>query len=203
MDGWKIPVAPASHFMMGGIETNECGQTNVPCLFAVGEVACTGVHGANRLASNSLLEGLVFGKELGLYLQKLPKSVHGMNDQQSEACQKPNLPEFSELKEQMFKYAGIVRDEEGLLYLVNWLQQYCMKELLHQSFLDMTREEITRAFMLLTANSIVQSALLRKESRGAHFRDDVNEERLEWQDASILLCLTELEGRVVYEQVKA
>ena len=72
LDEGKIPVAPGNHFLMGGIETDELSRTSVKGLYAVGEVACTGVHGANRLASNSLLEGLVYGNALGRYLGEAP-----------------------------------------------------------------------------------------------------------------------------------
>ncbi|WP_019242745.1 MULTISPECIES: L-aspartate oxidase [Bacillus] len=203
---WKdgiIPVAPASHFIMGGVETNEYGQTNVQGLFAVGEVACTGVHGANRLASNSLLEGLVFGKDVGNYIQQLPKHQMIRMEQSFDVCQSLKLPNVMEMKRNMFKYVGIVRNEEGLSQMFNWLQQYSAEEILSHNLCSLTKEEVSTAFMLLTAICIVKSALLRKESRGGHFRIDYDMEKREWQDASIVMSLIDMEGSVVYEQVKA
>ncbi|WP_042345635.1 L-aspartate oxidase [Bacillus massiliigorillae] len=200
----KIPVAPASHFIMGGIETDEQGRTNVNGLYAVGEVACTGVHGANRLASNSLLEGLVFGRELGMMLQHCPLQNIQINmEAYKDECKRPLLPTIQELQQNMFLYAGIVRNDEGLRTLSHWLQQFSLSTLLEESFQSLSKEEVTKAFMVLTAISIANSARLRKESRGAHNRNDCCNESASWQNASIIITQSHVEGSVVYEQVKA
>lgn len=199
----KIPVAPASHFIMGGIETDKQGRTNVNGLYAVGEVACTGVHGANRLASNSLLEGLVYGKELGMMLQYCPiQNVQINNEVYKKECKKPLLPVMSELQSNMFQNAGIVRNEDDLRKISQWLQQFSLSSLLEESFLSLSKEEVKKACMTLTAMSIVNCARLRKESRGAHNRiDGCNKST--WQNASIIISQSQLEGGVEYEQVKA
>lgn len=200
----KIPVAPASHFIMGGIETDEKGRTNVQGLYAVGEAACTGVHGANRLASNSLLEGLVYGRDLGCFLQQLPRfEVENFHEIQATNCEQLSLPSQHVLKKKMFEYAGIVRNEKGLLYLSQWLQKHDVASLLSSSLQFLSKKDVTTAFMILTANSIVNSALLRKESRGAHFRSDVQEERRQWQETSIIIDQSNVEGTILYEPVKA
>jgi len=198
-----IPIAPASHFIMGGVETDENGQTSVKNLFAVGEVAYTGVHGANRLASNSLLEGLVFGKRLGCFLQKQSMPLPPNKALSLQKLENVHIPERAALKEKMFQYAGIVRDEKGLRQLISWLQQYDLQKLLNGSFLSFSSEKATTAFMTLTAMMISHAALLRKESRGAHKRSDYTDEFHALQDAVTLVCKTNVEGRVLYEQIKA
>jgi len=140
-----IPVAPAAHYTMGGVVTDLDGRTEVDGLYAAGEVACTGVHGANRLASNSLLECLVFGRRAGLAaldetlpVTPEPPTVPSDDDEVSQ-----------DLREAFWRHAGLVRDGAGL--------------------------ERLRGSGHLIARLVAESALTREESRGAHFRADFPE----------------------------
>ncbi|OPG16990.1 L-aspartate oxidase [Ferroacidibacillus organovorans] len=158
-----LPVSPAAHFMMGGIHTDLSGQTSVPGLYATGEVACTGLHGANRLASNSLLECAVMGHALA-------ESLHRAGDERSlfhdEACaavrdgEEADLAEdvLIDVQEILWKTAGMVREQKT------------MEQGLHA--LRALAEEHGMSFAVETATLILQSALSRKESRGAHYRSD-------------------------------
>ncbi len=139
-----IPVAPAAHYTMGGIVTDLDGRTTVPRLYAAGECACTGVHGANRLASNSLLECLVFGRRAALAALADPGPT-GHDRGQSPVMAPPDTLS-EELREEMWRDAGLIRDAEGL-------------------------ERLRRTPHLL-ARLIAESALAREESRGGHFRSD-------------------------------
>jgi L-aspartate oxidase len=147
-----IPVAPAEHFLCGGIATDRYGATDVAGLYAVGEVAATGVHGANRLASNSLLEGLVFGRRVaaGLTL-RLPEPARGNDERELRVD-----PEAAEVaRTTLSTSAGIVRDGAGLAA--------ARQALAEPAPLDPT---------WLVASAVVAAAELRRESRGAHFRTD-------------------------------
>ncbi|MGM9923760.1 MAG: L-aspartate oxidase [Bacillus sp. (in: firmicutes)] len=200
----RIPVAPASHFIMGGIETDHKGRTNVKGLYAVGEVACTGVHGANRLASNSLLEGLVFGKELGVFLNQAPREkVPAYSEAYKLKYKKNLLPDIAPLQTKMFEYAGIVRNGEGLQSLIDWLNLFSNESLLNGSFESLSKHDATKAFMTLTAISIAKAALLRKESKGAHCRSDAAGENISHGNGSTIITRDYMEGRMIYEQVKA
>ncbi|MFS0780774.1 L-aspartate oxidase [Bacillus sp. 1P06AnD] len=200
----RIPVAPASHFMMGGIEVDTEGATSVPGLYAVGEVACTGVHGANRLASNSLLEGLAFGKELGLYLADRQMPRLDLREKNKPPYVKGlELPSLMAIREKMFHHAGILRNREGLSELLDWLQQFRLTDLLLGSLDECDDEDITAACMMLTSWSIAQSAILRKESRGAHLREDFSGESADWQRVSIVISGLDMEGKVIHEYSKA
>lgn len=200
----KLPVAPASHFMMGGIEVDLEGRTNITGLYAVGEVACSGVHGANRLASNSLLEGLVFGKKLGEMLQKLPhQTIWNLKKKPILGANVVHLPDVTELKEKLLKHAGIVRNEKQLKYMAEMFKEWNVQSLALTSLLSLSREEIETVFMMLTANCIVNSALMRKESRGAHNRNDYRAEEVDWEGTSVIIHQSNMKGTIEFERVKA
>ncbi|TSI03141.1 L-aspartate oxidase [Lysinibacillus sp. BW-2-10] len=177
----RIPIAPGSHFLMGGIVADAYGRTSIPRLLAVGEVACTGVHGANRLASNSLLEGITFGKLMAENLlkngtkQKNDQIVYNHKKQKNYGLLSP-----STLQKEMLAHAGILRDDEGLNTLIKALPTF--EQLQSINFSQLTRAEIELYFMHITALLIANAALTRQESRGAHIRKDYPEKSNEWQN---------------------
>ena len=173
-----VPIRPAAHYMMGGVKTDLDGRTTMPGLYAAGEVACTGVHGANRLASNSLLEGLVFGARAAkaMLTDGLPSA--GSPEPVSARC--PTAREDEELvgaavhklQRQMWSYAGLLREEQTLRLGFDG-QGEC--EQVVERFLQQGKQ--SRALfearaMSRVAKAILNSALARTESRGAHFRSD-------------------------------
>ena len=163
---------PGTHFHMGGVKTNCDGETSIPNLYAVGEVACNGVHGANRLASNSLLEGLVFGKESDdtFYLETKEK-VNMLAEKEAKFIVLNHLPTKEEIQKCMMKYVGIVRTEQSLSYAKRWLSKYGVRNMILQHDV-LTNEEITLINMLTVCELIVVSALQREESIGGHYRSD-------------------------------
>ncbi|NLY79364.1 MAG: L-aspartate oxidase [Lysinibacillus sp.] len=182
----RIPIAPGSHFLMGGIVSDAYGRTSIPRLLAVGETACTGVHGANRLASNSLLEGITFGKLMAEeLLQKgtIQKNFNVMK-KAAKSIDVPSLFTRSTLQKEMIAKAGIVRNEEGLSDLLKKLPSFEQVAMIDLDSLG--RETIEGIFMHVTASLIVEAALIRKESRGAHIRKDYPEKSREWQQQWIV-----------------
>jgi L-aspartate oxidase len=171
----RIPVVPGAHFHMGGVKTNLQGETGIQGLYAVGEAACNGVHGANRLASNSLLEGIVFGSKMGEYILSQPTQIT-TDVVLGESKKLPSipLPEKEYIQEIMMKYVGIVRSEQHLLYAKQLLEQYMPHmEGFGTLYPDsLTNEQITIVNMLTTAWLITNAALQRKESIGGHYRTD-------------------------------
>ena len=151
-----IPIMPAAHYHMGGIATDLAGQSSVERLFAVGECAWTGVHGANRLASNSLLEASVFGARTGA----AARDVSGIATSPLIARAAPDLPAdtLAELRSRMSRYAGVVRDRAGLSGLIGWI--------------DTKRERHGPSLALGAARLVASAALDRRESRGGHYRSD-------------------------------
>lgn len=172
MDGY-IPVVPGAHFHMGGVKTNTNGETNIPGLFAVGEVACTGVHGANRLASNSLLEGIVFGKKVARFIANLPLLLLEKNTIKYDIPRLRALPTKNEIRDMMMEYVGIVRTEERLTKAINYFTYYLDSNELEKR--PMTIEELERYNMITTGKLVAEAALNRKESIGSHFIYLVNE----------------------------
>ncbi|MDE5415010.1 L-aspartate oxidase [Alkalihalobacterium chitinilyticum] len=169
-----IPIAPGAHFVMGGVETTSFGKTTVEGLYAVGEVANTGVHGANRLASNSLLEGVVFANELARAIIHSDESIMKTNIKPIAIMDKKYpqpLPTQAEVQAVMSKYVGIVRTKDNLVKALKWFEKY-------QEFIQSNRryilsgEQHTVRNMLTVGYLMTASALCRKESRGSHFRLD-------------------------------
>jgi len=180
-----IPVRPAAHYLMGGIRTDLFGHTTLPGLYAAGEAACTGVHGANRLASNSLLEGLVFGVRAAQSMlddcspqgQSLPQGrTDGMSLPDTApltTAEQAHLEKIiASLQASMWAYAGLLR-EDSTLRLGLAAQQSCADALVELSALNKGSRRLTEALaMSRVARAILASALARTESRGAHFRND-------------------------------
>ncbi len=173
-----IPVGPAAHYVMGGVETDLDGRTSVPGLFAAGEVACTRVHGANRLASNSLLEGLVFGARAGRAMSRplqdaiLPSSVYREGPGASAVCATRAMDE-AEIRALMWKSVALFRDGPRLRDAVGLLreQEAALEDQL-ASRLPLDSGLWRRASIVTIALLIARAALRREESRGGHFRTD-------------------------------
>ncbi len=167
----KLPISPGAHFIMGGIKTNTQGETSLPGLFAVGEVACNGVHGANRLASNSLLEGLIFAGNLTTFLLQQPlTTVTSEFPLTTES--NFDLPEINEIQNIMTKYVGIIRNEEMLTFAKDWFEQYIDIINSEKIILNISTNDKVRVNMITVGWLITTSALMRTESRGGHYRTD-------------------------------
>ncbi len=157
----RIPVHPGAHFLMGGIRTDLQGKTNIPGLYAIGEVANAGVHGANRLASNSLLETLVFGEKVAEYiLTQKTNLIDHPEIPLSNQTRTPHLPDKQLLQEKIWETLGITRKPEKITEFLHWLTDF--------DYANHTRETAEISHMLITAKLIAESALKRTESLGAH-----------------------------------
>lgn len=183
----RIPVAPVCHYMIGGVVTDVWGRTSLPGLYASGEVSNTGVHGANRLASNSLLEGLVFSdrivRDLDRYITPMEEEVRRLSIDLPGPSRVGNKPEEiaemrRHLQKTMTRHVGTVRNEEGMITALEELRA------LHNSLKapGADPEEYELYNLLTVAIHVVRAALLRQESRGAHLRTDFpNVDDANWQ----------------------
>jgi L-aspartate oxidase len=172
----RIPVGPAAHYMMGGVQTDLDGRTTVAGLFAAGEVACTGVHGANRLASNSLLEGLVFGARAG---RAMAQSRQASGSGEPEEAGRPSastpwsLPTDTSIQSLMWRHVGLFRDRQGLETALAELEPASRAlEGRLQTGEPLDASQWRTASLLTTARLIARAALRREESRGGHYRSD-------------------------------
>jgi len=163
----RIPVTPAAHFLCGGIVTDTKGRTSVKNLFAYGEVSATGVHGANRLASNSLLEGMVFSSQIASCIKALPKRVRVIDVVKTSYKKKIKSNNFQKsVKEIMWKYVGIERSAKGLRHAIEMLkniEEKVKKEKGVNETCIETKNMIQVALLIATAAS------RRKKSLGTHY----------------------------------
>jgi L-aspartate oxidase len=162
-----VPVAPACHYASGGVATDLNGRTSVPGLFATGEVACSGVHGANRLASNSLLEGLVFSRRIAAFLESegLPPRQEPAEDRRTAGLVEPGL--LQPLQATMTEHAGVLRSETGLAVAARELEA-----LLEKGSPEPGTEAWQVSNLVTLALALVAAARLRTETRGSHWRED-------------------------------
>ena len=192
-----VPVAPAAHYMTGGVLTDLRGRTSVPDLYACGEVACTGVHGANRLASNSLLEALVFARRIVLDSQGISVPEYALPQETEPALGRNKhvriaLPPVAAtrkraggtlpaLKRLLWHNTGIVREEAGLAAAEAQLQEWLArtpagKKQRHHEY----RSSLVLGLLLTTA------ARMRRESRGAHYRQDFPDPHGSWRHRIVI-----------------
>jgi L-aspartate oxidase len=189
-----IPVRPAAHYLMGGIKTDLDGRSSVHGLYAAGETACTGVHGANRLASNSLLEGLVFGARVANVMRNERRSApeKTCSDQPNQSSSSSPDPSntVTLLQQAMWQHAAVIRNKEGLKSLGGQISKW--KESLNNA----SDRRTTEARNLLDIGELIaHSALAREESRGAHFRTDFPKH----DDAAFLKHSIVREGGISFE----
>ncbi|NBU99444.1 MAG: FAD-binding protein, partial [Spirochaetia bacterium] len=192
-----IPVVPTAHYMCGGVETDVYGRTNIKNLYCVGEVACTGVHGGNRLASNSLLEGLVFAHRIAGNISENIDSLQFTNGHQNVPLwDKEGLKnteewvlishDLYEIKTIMSDYVGIVRSnlrleraKRRVSLIEEEVRDYYNRTIITNQLLELRN-------LTQVAQLIINSALLRKESRGLHFSTDYPENRNPSREDTIL-----------------
>lgn len=174
-----IPVVPAAHYSCGGVMTNLCGETDLAHLYAIGETAYTGLHGANRLASNSLLECLVFGEAVATHILKIKKEQSTLDLPHWDESRVTDADEeilithtWNELRRFMWNYVGIVRTNKRLSRALHRI--HMLRDEVHEFYTNfkVSHNLIELRNLLQVAELIVKSAIVRHESRGLHFSRD-------------------------------
>ena len=191
-----IPVVPAAHYMCGGLLTDEYGMAGLENLYAIGEVACTGLHGANRLASNSLLEALVFAKRAAYHASNLIKNITEHRTQPVPLWDIGNATDseeavvisnnWEEIRHFMWNYVGIVRTNKRLdraMSRINIIQDEIREY--YWNFL-VTRDLLELRNLAQVAELIIKCSMIRHESRGLHYNRDYPEKNALWQKDTII-----------------
>jgi L-aspartate oxidase len=202
-----IPVSPGAHFIMGGVKIDLNGATRLPGLYAAGETACAGVHGANRLASNSLLEGLVFGQRAGKAAGRYARSSNRERlgspgsfrfpDHFGESSDVETAKIRTDLQECMWEQAGIIRSEEGLARVLKAIALW--QDRMGAASLSQSKIELNN--MLTVAQQIALAAEIRKGSIGAHYREDYPGKGKGWKAHLVIgkeratVCTERVRGR--------
>ncbi|MEA3384317.1 MAG: FAD-dependent oxidoreductase [Campylobacterota bacterium] len=207
LDNDLIQIAPAAHYTMGGIKTNLNGETNIKNLYAVGECASNGVHGANRLGGNSLLEIITFGRLIGNHVTKDIDTIKDYETKEfqvykdsikniEELFNKTSQINFYDIKKELgklfYENVGLFRDEDNLQkvskQLTIWNNQLNLMGITDKSKIFNTnlKEFLEFKNILQLSSTIVNSAIYRKESRGAHFRVDFNSEDIKYSKSTII-----------------
>lgn len=192
IDKDMIPVVPAAHYLCGGVLTDVTGQTDLLRLYAIGETAFTGLHGANRLASNSLLEGIVMGQLSAVKTASdiknplsLIRKIQNWNSKSVVDLRRASQlnAHWRGLRGEMTSYAGIIRTEAGLKDLLKLI--HLRKEIIEEYYWkhSITRDLIELRNIVLVAELIIRSALNRKESRGGHYRADYPQKASHGEDS--------------------
>jgi succinate dehydrogenase/fumarate reductase flavoprotein subunit len=189
---------------MGGVRVNNAGETNLPNLYACGECACNGVHGANRLASNSLLDGLVFASILTQKLLEKTGALSTWEDVKSPeghsartgAASFDSMEIKTKIKDIMWDKAGIIRDKEGLLYAQDQLNKF------REKFIPQIQVPDLEVGNMITLGLIIaKTAMEREESRGGHYRIDFPFTDEEWQKHSVLKRVISMFAMFQYEEL--
>ncbi|SDB94134.1 L-aspartate oxidase [Pelagirhabdus alkalitolerans] len=164
-----VSVEPGAHFSMGGVRVDENGMTSIKDLYAVGEVSAHRLHGANRLASNSLLETLVFPKRLALYLDNVIRlKKDSVAAPLSDRKKISDYPSLGCIKEKNRLILGVLRNQTSLLNYKQWLDQYELDNLVNLSARNVSRKQIEKEHILIVSHLVLNHCIRRKESLGAH-----------------------------------
>jgi L-aspartate oxidase len=199
-----IPVVPAAHYMCGGILTDRWGQTSIENLYAIGECACTGLHGANRLASNSLLEAMVFAHEASIQccdkmeawrrrsLPAIPQSFAAPIGQMAGSLQQSEMVLIAHnwdiIRRLMWNYVGIVRTDKRLALAQTHMAQISLEIREHMPNIPLNSDLVELQNLALVAELIIRCAMQRKESRGLHYNlDHAQKDDLNWQRDTVVV----------------